>query len=226
MFNQLIKISKYALAYFSCVQKISKITETSTTKVKEVYNELFISDFFSSITQKTGLHRSFFDLNMLNFTRAPTLYVVCRLLRPEIVIETGVANGFSSSFILQAITLNKKGRLFSIDLPNQPGQEIKNKVGWIIPENLKLQWNLIFGDSKKELIPLLEKLKSIDVFYHDGDHSYENMLFEYKLAWNFLKNDGFLLSDDITDNNAFSEFSERVKGIGTELFKLGILRKN
>ena len=32
------------------------------------------------------------------------------------------------------------------------------------------------------------------------------MLLEFQTAWPFIKNNGFLLSDDIGDNNAFLEF--------------------
>ena len=47
------------------------------------------------------------------------LYGICRRINPEIVVETGVSIGTSSSFILQALEDNKKGHLYSIDLPDQ-----------------------------------------------------------------------------------------------------------
>ncbi|MDQ1280386.1 MAG: hypothetical protein QG670_1649 [Thermoproteota archaeon] len=45
------------------------------------------------------------------------LYVLCRQLKPYVVVETGVAGGMSSSYILCALEENKYGRLYSIDVP-------------------------------------------------------------------------------------------------------------
>jgi hypothetical protein len=45
------------------------------------------------------------------------LYAIVRAYKPDIVVETGVARGASSSFILCAMHENGKGHLYSIDLP-------------------------------------------------------------------------------------------------------------
>ena len=37
-------------------------------------------------------------------------------------------------------------------------------------------------------------------------HTYKNMIFEFESAWPHIKNNGFLLSDDILENNSFLEF--------------------
>ena len=45
------------------------------------------------------------------------LYFLVRLKKPNTIIETGVAAGFSSLSILKAIDFNKKGKLYSSDFP-------------------------------------------------------------------------------------------------------------
>ena len=50
------------------------------------------------------------------------LYYLCRILKPKNVIETGVAYGISSSYILQALEANKFGKLYSIDSIFRPWQ--------------------------------------------------------------------------------------------------------
>lgn len=45
----------------------------------------------------------------------PSLYLLMRLLKPASVMETGVAAGVSSCFILQAMQDNNKGHLYSIE---------------------------------------------------------------------------------------------------------------
>ncbi len=136
------------------------------------------------------------------------LYLIIRSLKPDTVVETGVASGESSTFMLQAMEDNKKGKLFSIDLPPSVDQS-KRKIifanykssGWIIPENLKDRWELHGGDSADLLLPLLQKLGTIDGFFHDSLHTYDHMMFEYKTSWDFMRNGGILFSDDVAVMN-------------------------
>jgi hypothetical protein len=58
-------------------------------------------------------------------------------------------------------------------------------------------------------MPRAKMLGSIDIFIHDSEHSYENMMFEYMTAWDHLKEGGILLSDDTNLNKAFSDFSAK-----------------
>lgn len=52
-----------------------------------------------------------------DFASGRLCYLVCRVLMPTIVLEKGVAYGVTSAFILQALALNGKGKLLSVDLP-------------------------------------------------------------------------------------------------------------
>lgn len=153
------------------------------------------------------------------------LYALVRLQKPDIVVETGVASGVSSAYILLALAKNKKGKLFSIDLPYALDEERLlermagksktvipegKKPGWLVPEELRSNWHLEIGKSSEKLPGVLQKTGSVDLFIHDSEHSYENMLWEYRTVWPFLKKGGFLLSDDIGRNSAFDEFSKEV----------------
>lgn len=136
------------------------------------------------------------------------LYVIIRSLKPEIVVETGVSGGESSSYILQGLEYNRKGKLYSIDLPPDFDQQKRNILfppgkanGWVIPEKLKNRWTLNLGPSKDLLRPLMKKLKQIDIFWHDSLHTYENMLFEFDTTWDFLHKGGVILCDDVVTMN-------------------------
>lgn len=136
------------------------------------------------------------------------LYLLIRSIKPDIVVETGVSSGESSTFILQAIADNKKGKLHSIDLPPESDQQERMIIfpsgetsGWVIPNNLRDRWELHLGTSQKLLLPLLQKLKSIDIFFHDSLHTYDHMMFEYETSWDFIRNGGILISDDIATMN-------------------------
>ncbi|MBI4385976.1 MAG: class I SAM-dependent methyltransferase [Elusimicrobia bacterium] len=153
-----------------------------------------------------------------------TLYVLCRILRPAWVVETGVASGASSWVLLTALSKNGKGGLRSIDLPPSQWEPAKSaykeidpvslpahrKPGWLVPEPLRGRWQLILGDAKAELPRLLEGLGRIELFYHDAEHTREAMLREFRAAWAHLASGGALTSDDVGWNTAFDEFCAEV----------------
>src|SRR5579863_2869461 len=77
-------------------------------------------------------------------------YASCRALRPAVAVETGVAHGVTSAYILRAMRDNGVGKLYSIDLPPlAPGAE--NTVGAFIPQSLRNRWELRMGDARKLL---------------------------------------------------------------------------
>lgn len=226
--KELARLLSYCSAKSAYKRKIASLLGVGCRQVDELYREIDESVFFHDILVKAGLKKGFFNFSMANVLRAPTLYVICRIIKPEVLVETGVANGFSSAFILNALKLNNRGRLYSIDLPNHPGQELNNEksTGWLVPEDLKIKWTLIIGSSKEKLPALLDSLGDIDIFYHDSDHSYENMMFEFNIAWQYLKYGGQLLCDDITENNAFVDFINKIKTMDyLKLFKIGAIIK-
>lgn len=161
----------------------------------------------------------------------PFLYKLCKIVKPELIIETGVAYGVSSSYILQALHENEKGKLISIDSIFRPWQT-KGMIGAAIPKNLRDRWELKIGTSETILENILTNSSPIDIFLHDSLHTYKNMSFEFQKSWPFIKKGGFLLSDDVTSNNAFNDFykSIHVEPIimiqeKTPLSYLGILKK-
>ncbi len=137
------------------------------------------------------------------------LYILCRIIKPEKVVETGVAYGLSSMYILQAMFENKKGTLYSIDSVFTPWQS-KELIGSAIPSHLRQNWKLVFGPSSEKLNGTLSSLGSLDIFFHDSLHTYKNMLSEFETAWPFVTKGGFMISDDISSNNAFHDFYSNV----------------
>ncbi len=137
------------------------------------------------------------------------LYILCKIIKPEKVVETGVAYGLSSMYILQALFENKKGTLYSIDSIFTPWQS-KEMIGSAIPSHLRQNWKLVLGTSSEKLKETLSTLGSLNVFFHDSLHTYKNMTFEFETVWPFVTKNGFLISDDISDNNAFYDFYSKM----------------
>jgi len=162
------------------------------------------------------------SLGAIGYTEGVYLYSVLRLLRPEVAVETGVANGFSTAFALLALQRNGTGHLHSVDLPREVGRAYDEgsfyegegragipsgaEPGWLIPADLKERWTLVLGRTQDELPPLLERLGTVDSFMHDSEHSFECMWFEFNEAWPHLRDGGVLLSDDVNSTEAFPRF--------------------
>ena len=143
----------------------------------------------------------------IEITKYPVAwYCLVRAYKPKVIVETGTSMGWSSFMILSAISKNRSGHLYSFDLDDSENVKNDGGVGYLVPEKLKENWTLIIGDTKERLEPILKKLKGIDMFVHDSEHSYETMMHEYSTAWKYLKKDGILGSDDINHSNAFEEF--------------------
>jgi hypothetical protein len=150
-------------------------------------------------------------------------YAVVRLMRPDVVVETGVHEGWSAWFTLLALERNGRGMLHSIDLPNQdvelfadgprqtelipPGKQ----PGRVVPQHLRGRWQLHLGDAKHLLSPLLSTLGKIDIFVHDSLHTYEHMMFEFETAWAHLRGGGLLVSDDIDLHSALPDFAASIQ---------------
>lgn len=133
-------------------------------------------------------------------------YAIARSIRPRAAVETGVCYGVVSAYLLAALEANRDGHLFSIDLPPL-GKNGDDYIGWLVPRELRRRWTLDRGTSRRLLGPLVERLRSIDMFVHDSQHTYRNMRFEFETVWSALRHGGVLISDDIEGNAAFSELS-------------------
>jgi predicted O-methyltransferase YrrM len=124
-------------------------------------------------------------------------------IRPSVVVETGVANGTSTRSILTAFQNNNlmDSKLFSFDVDSRVATSD-------LLENGQFNFVLI---GEKRFVDAMADIEFIDIFYHDSDHSYENQMLEYNLAWEKIRDGGALVSDDINWSNAFLDFCIRIK---------------
>lgn len=130
-------------------------------------------------------------------------YAVIRALKPEIVIETGVAHGVSSAYMLAALDRNDHGHLHSIDLPphDRGAEEL---VGAGVPDALRPRWTLHRGMSRSVLPALVTRLGRVDLFVHDSDHTHANMTFEFRTVDGLAR---VIIADDIELNTAFADLA-------------------
>jgi predicted O-methyltransferase YrrM len=199
------RLHEYKQYTISFEEGISRVTQANELKVKEILAEKELENAFIDARElclKRGisylLHGGFVQL----------CYVLCRINQPEISLETGVAYGWTSNFILTALDKNKKGRLYSIDLPAfSPGSA--KWSGIIVPDRLKAGWSLLIGSQAKLLPRLLSELPPVDFFHYDSDKTYQGMITTFRLVWPRMSSRGVLVSDDL-DNDAFLDFAESI----------------
>ncbi|TFW05970.1 class I SAM-dependent methyltransferase [Oxalobacteraceae bacterium OM1] len=136
------------------------------------------------------------------------IWCLARRLRAAKVVETGVAHGVTSRFILEALG-ERDGHLWSIDLPPRWAPEVHDEIGAAVAD--RSNWSLILGPSRRCLRRLLNDIGQIDLFIHDSEHTTRNMLFEMSVAWKSLRPGGAMVVDDIDLNEAFDVFCKRVR---------------
>jgi Methyltransferase domain len=135
--------------------------------------------------------------------------------RPDVVIETGVAHGVTSRIVLEALSRNHLGRLWSIDLPFPFDRRLHRETGIVVTGTCSLRWSYIEGSSKQQLPSLIAKVGHVDMFIHDSLHTAENTVFEMEQAASAMSAGGVILVDDIDSHMGFATFAKLHPGYRT-----------
>jgi hypothetical protein len=112
-------------------------------------------------------------------------------------------------FILEALSTNGDGHLWSIDLPPLE-RSWRQQVGMAVGDGHPGRWPYIKGSSRRRLPGLLDELGQIDLFIHDSLHSERNVRFELERTWPILGPKGAVVVDDVDANWAFRSFSQTI----------------
>jgi len=122
-------------------------------------------------------------------------------------VETGVALGVTTAFILEALEAGGAGHLHSIDVP--PFGASPDAVGAAVPPRLRHRWVLHRGSGRRVLPRLLPGLEPVSLFVHDSLHTAYNIRRELELVRPFLAPGAVVVADDVQDNRAFERFARR-----------------
>lgn len=183
----------------------------------------YVDRYLADLDQR---YQSHFVAGWVNLVDAQFLYWLVRRLKPKTIVQTGVSNGLSSAFMMLALAKNgQEGRLYVIDLPRvfdpaDPDWTREDKVhgvvipqgkssGWLVPDLYRDRFEVHVGDAKALLPPLVDRLDSIDMFFHDSDHTYHHMMFEFEQAMRKLSPNGVIVADDISWNESLWDFAEK-----------------
>lgn len=183
---------------------ISELLDLDDEKIKELGKEYSqILEIIKSKKDKT--HFSYPENFSVGKYSGFLIYSMVRTRKPEIFLETGVANGMTSTLILSGMHLNGNGTLISFD--------VSDDVGQIISPDLNKRWDLriLKKPFRASFLKELNSLRSVDMFCHDSDHSFKWQYFEYNSIKNHLRKGGTMFSDDIDSSYAFIDFIKTEK---------------
>jgi hypothetical protein len=134
------------------------------------------------------------------FARRLGWYALVRLMKPRVVVETGVDKGLGSVLLCSALLRNRAeghpGRYY--------GTDINPQAGWLLSGRYAETGKILYGDSIASLQALEE---TVDVFINDSDHSAEYEAREYEVIAGKLGSGAVILSDNAHVSDALERFS-------------------
>ena len=80
--------------------------------------------------------------------------------------------------------------------------------GWLVPDAYRDRFEVWNGDAKDLLPKMVDEVDSIDFFFHDSDHTYDHMMFEFHQVKRKLITGGLLVSDDVSWNASVWDFAD------------------
>jgi predicted O-methyltransferase YrrM len=137
------------------------------------------------------------------------MYFLVRHLRPEVVLETGVAAGYTSQAILTAFERNGTGTLYSSDFPYFRLDAPERYVGCLVDDHLRSRWHLALNGDRTNLAEFLPRIDRIDLVHYDSDKSVEGRQFVVDAVRDKLAPGAVMVMDDIEDNTFFRDWVTR-----------------
>jgi hypothetical protein len=133
------------------------------------------------------------------FGRRLGWYAFVRILKPHVVVETGVDKGLGSVTLCAALMRNAAdgfpGRYFGTD--KDPD------AGFLLTDPYSSVGEILYGDS----IQSLQSIPEIDILINDSDHSAEYERHEYETVAPKLGVNGLILGDNCHCTDVLARFS-------------------
>lgn len=141
----------------------------------------------------------------------PLLAFLVRQRQPEVVVESGVAAGWSSRAILESMVLAGRGTLYSSDFPYFRIADGDRYVGWVVPDQLRQHWILDTRGDRVALPAIVARAREIHLVHYDSDKTYGGRKFAMECLAPALAPSAVIVMDDIQDNLFFAEWVEELK---------------
>ncbi len=147
------------------------------------------------------------DYWQVSYDEIRVIYTIVKVMNPTTIIETGMGSGVSTTAMLAAS--NDETNVISID-PGVPYGKGDKEVGFLIPINLRKKHKFVKGTSKQKMKEVLSYVDKVDIFFHDSDHTYENIMLELNEVWPKLSEESIILVDNYDWTDAPIDFSKKM----------------
>ncbi|MBX3611676.1 MAG: class I SAM-dependent methyltransferase [Hydrogenophaga sp.] len=181
-------------------QTVATVTGVTPTQVLGYFAELEGDDRLREHI-KSGISSARYGRDIrVEFGRRLGWYAFIRVLKPRVVIETGVDHGVGACVITSALMMNasegKEGRYY--------GTELRPDAGKLLSGDYARFGQVLYGDS----IETLQKFdQPIDIFINDSDHSADYEYREYQVILDKLAPESLILGDNSHATDKLSRFS-------------------
>ena len=173
-----------------------------------------IRNYADKIISKSLFWQNLRDEKVAGGAAFELLYFITKKRKPNIIVETGVAAGWSSLAFLRASKDNDKTKIFSSDFPYFRKKNPEKHIGILVKNepNVKNQTLLIKGD-EINLPIIVKKLEDekINLFHYDSDKSYAGKHYCLNTLKENFSDDAILIFDDIHNNFSFRDFVQKNK---------------
>jgi hypothetical protein len=150
------------------------------------------------ISARNGPDRSYTDARA-DFAKRLGWYAVARIIKPSVIVETGVDKGLGSVVLAAALARNGFGRYYGTDIDITAGSLLSGEYA---------KWGeVLYGDS---LDTLRRFDKPIDLFINDSDHSAAYEAAEYRVIGPKLSRNALVLGDNAHATDELMSWSEEV----------------
>jgi len=169
--------------------------------IEEAQNDVLLKESIRYTIKKSLKGKTNRTDAEVKFGRRLGWYALVRILKPGIVVETGVDKGLGSVLLCTALQRNSeegfRGKYF--------GTDINPEAGFLLTEKYSDVGKILYGDSIESLNKLDE---NIDLFINDSDHSGEYEYREYLAISDKLSENAIILGDNSHCSNKLSRFSD------------------
>jgi predicted O-methyltransferase YrrM len=151
------------------------------------------------------------------------LFRLCNHFQPKNSLELGTSLGISASYL----ALSKSEKVYTLEGCPNTAKKAKENIESLKIDNIEI----VVGDFKETLIPTLEKIKSLDFGFLDGNHQEKPTIEYFEECLKYCHHDSVLIFDDIHWSDGMENAWNYIKNhdkvfVSIDLFFVGIVFLN
>ncbi len=181
---------------------VSQVTgasnELALRYIRELQEDEELRKHIANMTAKSA--EAFKSDNEARYGRRLGWYAVTRIMKPRVVVETGVEKGLGAVILCAALKRNSEegfeGRYY--------GTDIDTRAGYLLEGDYKKFGTILYGDSIDSISNLDEM---IDLFITDSDHTPGYEAKEYAVITPQLSENSTILSDNAHATDDLLDYS-------------------